>query len=419
MLKAVRGFKDVLPEDMPYWRLLEEEARKLFESFGFKELRIPVLERLELFKRGIGSTTDIVEKEMYVFEDRNGEMLALRPEATACMARCFIENRLDLKHTNNKYYFFGPMFRHERPQAGRLRQFHQLNVEAFGVRSPSMDAEVMAMLYMLAERVRIEDGVSLEINHIGCKKCRPIYREILISYLNNAKDKLCKDCKRRLERNPLRVLDCKNPTCKEITHGAPQVIDYLCDECRRYFDEALEFLSICNVPHTINPMIVRGLDYYTGVVFELTTGELGAQNAVAAGGRYDNLIEELGGPSVPGIGFAVGVERAVALMKRRYPLEWDGPVFFFAVLGKEAKRFTIPLVLALRKEGIYCEMDHEDKSLKSQMRKANRLGSRFVVMVGEDEIAKRAVTVRDMEKKEQFEIEPTLENFKKLAEAIS
>ncbi len=416
MLKAVRGFKDVLPEDMPYWHLLGEEARSLFESYGYREIRIPVLEKLELFQRGIGSTTDIVEKEMYVFEDKGGELLALRPEATACIARAFIEHRLDLKHTTNKYYFFGPMFRHERPQAGRLRQFHQLNVEAFGVRSPSMDAEVMAMLYTLARKLHIEDAVSLEINHIGCAKCRPIYREILINYLAGQKDKLCKDCKRRLERNPLRILDCKNETCKEIALNAPRIMDHLCDECRRYFEETLDFLSVCDVPFVINPLIVRGLDYYTGTVFELTTTELGAQNAVAAGGRYDNLIEELGGPSVPGIGFAVGAERTVALMRKRMKLEEKKPTFFFAVLDAEAKRFIIPVVLSLREKKIRCEMEHEEKSLKSQMRKANKLGAKYTVMVGEDELKKGKVTVRNMKDKNQFEMEPSVENFLRLVE---
>ncbi len=418
MIKAVRGFKDVLPNDMPYWRLLEEEARSLFESFGYREIRVPVLEKLELFQRGIGTTTDIVEKEMYVFEDRNGEYLALRPEATAVIARAFIEHALHLKDNNHKYYFFGPMFRHERPQAGRLRQFYQLDVEAFMVKSPSMDAEVMAMLYLLAKRVKVEDGVSLEVNHIGCPQCRPIYRDILINFLNVQKDKLCKDCKRRLERNPLRVLDCKRETCKAVTENAPQIIHYLCDGCKDYFDKTLEYLSLASVPFVINPMIVRGLDYYTGVVFELTTTELGAQNAVAAGGRYDNLVEELGGPNVPGIGFAVGVERTVALMKNRYPLEWDPPVFFFAVLGEEAKKLALPLVLELRESGLKVEMEHTDRSLKAQLRRANKLNARYAVIVGEDEVKKNVVLVKDLLEKRQFELSPDVSKLKELAEAV-
>ncbi len=417
MIKAVRGFKDTLPEDMPYWRLLEEEARGLFESFNYREIRIPVIERLEVFQRGIGTTTDIVEKEMYVFEDRNGELLALRPEATASIARAFIENALHLKDPVNKYYFFGPMFRHERPQAGRLRQFHQLNVEAYGVKSPSFDAEVMTMLHLLMERVKVDDGVSLQVNHIGCPRCRPVYRELLIDFLNSQKEALCRDCKRRLERNPLRVLDCKKQQCREVSSRAPLIIDHLCPQCREYFENTLKYLELMGTPFTINPMIVRGLDYYTGVVFELVTSELGAQNAVAAGGRYDNLIEELGGPPVPGIGFAVGVERTVALMKKRYTLNQESPLFFFAVLGEGARKKTIPVVLELRKKKIRCEMDHEDRSLKSQMRKANKLGVRFVVMVGEDEVKKGVFTVRDMANKEQFEIEATTEKLLELAEA--
>ncbi len=417
MIKAVRGFKDVLPEDTVYWRYLEEEARTLFESFGFREIRIPVLEKLELFQRGIGSTTDIVEKEMYVFEDRNGELLALRPEATAGVARAFIENSLHMKDPVNKYYFFGPMFRHERPQAGRLRQFHQLNVEAYGVKSPSLDAEIMAMLHMLTQKLKIDDALHLEINHIGCPQCRPIYRDILINFLNNQKEKLCKDCKRRLEKNPLRVLDCKKEGCKNIASQAPQIIDYLCDQCKDYFDKTLDYLAVSEVPFVINPMIVRGLDYYTGVVFELTTDELGAQNAVAAGGRYDNLMKELGGPDIPGVGFAIGVERTVALMKKRYTLEEETPLFFFAVMGEEAKRVALPLALKLRQEGVKCEMEHSDKSLKSQMRKANKLKVRFTVIVGEDEVRKGVLTVRDMEEKKQFEIQAQISELLKLAEA--
>ncbi len=416
MIKAVRGFKDTLPEDMPYWRLLEEEARSLFETYNFKELRIPVLEKIEVFQRGIGTTTDIVEKEMYVFEDKGGEMLALRPEATAGMTRALIENALYLKDPVNKYYFFGPMFRHERPQAGRLRQFHQLNVEAYGVKSPSFDAEIIGMLFALFKRLKIDDGVSLEINHIGCPECRPIYRDILINFLNSQRDRLCRDCRRRLERNPLRVLDCKREECRDVASGAPLIVDYLCDECRSYFDETLEYLKIAEVPFVLNPMIVRGLDYYTGVVFELTTTELGAQNAVAAGGRYDNLVRELGGPDIPGIGFAVGVERTVALMKKRYTLKNEPPVFFFAPLDEESKRFVIPIVSELRMDGIKCEMEHTGRSLKSQMRKANKLGVRFVVLVGEDERNKGVLTVRDMEQKRQFEVEAKALRLKQLLE---
>ncbi|NPA15233.1 MAG: histidine--tRNA ligase [Deferribacteres bacterium] len=416
MIKAVKGFKDILPDETPYWQFLEEKARKLLKSFGFREIRIPVLEKLELFDRGIGSTTDIVEKEMYTFKDKGGNLVAMRPEATASIARAYIENALHLKDPLGKYYFIGPMFRYERPQAGRLRQFNQINVEVFGTKSSSLDAEVMALLHNIADEVGISDGVTLEVNHIGCKKCRPIYRQILINYLNQNREALCEDCRKRLERNPLRALDCKRQNCRRVALSAPKLTDHLCDECRSYFEEVIEYLQIYQVPHVINPLIVRGLDYYTGVVFELTTTELGAQSAVAAGGRYDYLVEELGGPSVPGIGFAIGEERAVAMLKNRKKLTPPAPLFFFAVLGDAAKKKCIPIVLELRKRGVYTEMEHENRSLKSQMRKANRLKARYAVMVGEDELEKGRAVVRDMEKKEQFDIELSSEAFLKLAE---
>ncbi len=416
MIKAVKGFKDILPDEIPYWQFLEEKAEKLLKAFGFREIRIPVLEKLELFDRGIGTTTDIVEKEMYTFKDKGGNLVAMRPEATASIARAYIENALHLKDPVGKYYFIGPMFRYERPQAGRLRQFNQINVEVFGSKSPSLDAEVIALLYNIAKEVEISDGTTLEINHIGCKECRPIYRKILINYLNQNKEDLCEDCRKRLERNPLRVLDCKRPNCKKIALAAPKLTDHFCNACRDYFTKVIEYLQVYQVPHIINPLIVRGLDYYTGVVFELTTSELGAQAAVAAGGRYDYLVEDLGGPSVPGIGFAIGEERAVAMIKNRKKIAPPAPFYFFAILGEAARKKCIPIVLELRKRGVYTEMEHENKSLKSQMRKANKLKAKYTVMVGEDELKKNCAVVRDMEKKEQFEIELDAQAFLKLVE---
>ncbi len=416
MIKAVRGFKDVLPEESIYWQFLEEKTKNLLKAFGFRELRIPVLEKLELFDRGIGSTTDIVEKEMYTFKDKGGELVAMRPEATASIARAYIEHALHLKDPLGKYFFIGPMFRYERPQAGRLRQFNQINIEVFGAKSPSLDAEIIALLHYISCDIGIEDGVTLEINHIGCKKCRPLYREILMNYLNLSKENLCDDCKRRLERNPLRILDCKKQNCKNISLNAPKIIDYLCEECKTYFDAVVDYLGVYKVPHIINPMIVRGLDYYTGIVFELITTELGAQGAVAAGGRYDHLVEELGGPRVAGIGFAIGEERAVEMIKKRKKLDLPSPFFFFALLGEEAKRRCIPIATDLRKSGIYTELEHEEKSLKSQMRKANKLKAKYAVIVGEDELRRGIAIVRDMKEKKQFEVSLKLESFLSLCQ---
>ena len=416
MIKAIRGFKDVLPEEMPYWRLLEEEARKILEAYGYREIRIPVLEKLNLFERSIGTATDIVEKEMYAFEDKGGDWVAMRPEATACIARAYIEHALHLKDPLGKFFFIGPMFRHERPQAGRLRQFHQIDVEVFGVKSPSLDAEVIALLFKIADKMGITDGLTMEVNHIGCKKCRPVYRKLLIGYLEDKKEALCKDCKRRLERNPLRILDCKKSNCKEITQRAPRIIDCLCNSCKEYFEKTREYLDICGIPYIINPLIVRGLDYYTGVVFELTTTELGAQGAVAAGGRYDDLVEELGGPPTPGIGFAIGEERFIAMMKKRTIIPEKTPKAMFCLLGEEAKKACIPYVLELRDRGYWIEMEHEDKSLKAQMRKANKLGVKFTFIVGEDELKEKIAIVRDMVEKRQFSIKLCIEEIVKILE---
>ncbi|MGB9667844.1 MAG: histidine--tRNA ligase [Thermosulfidibacteraceae bacterium] len=405
MIKAVRGFKDILPEEIPYYRFIEEKIKGILENFGFREIRIPVLEHIEVFERSIGNTTDIVEKEMYTLKDKGGEILALRPEATAGIVRSLIENALHLKCPVLKFYFSGPMFRYERPQAGRLRQFHQFNVEVFGIKEASLDAEVVALLYIIFQELGIEKHINLEINHLGCKECRPIYKSLLINFLSSKKEKLCKDCKRRMERNPLRVLDCKNPECKEVTLQAPKICEHLCTECRRYFGETLDYLNILGIPYTINPMIVRGLDYYTGIVFEAISTEIGAQSAVAAGGRYDNLVEDMGGPPIPGIGFAIGEERAVMLLKKEKKVKEEDPRVFFAVLGEEAKRTMIPIVFKLRLKGIKCEMEHDcRKSLKSQMRKADKIKAKYAVITGEEEVKEGFTIVRNMESKEQFKV---------------
>lgn len=404
MIKAVKGFKDILPHEAPLWREVEEKARRLFEAYGYSELRIPVLEKTELFKRSLGVTSDIVEKEMYTFQDKGGESVSLRPEATASIARAYLEIGLYHSDPVGKYYFFGPMFRHERPQAGRLRQFHQLNTEAFGTLSPSLDAEVMSLLCCLYQELGVLEFTTLEINSLGCEVCRPQFKERLMSYLEEVKEELCPDCQRRKERNPLRVFDCKNERCREMLSMAPRIDESWCLHCREYLEQTLKHLTLLGVDFVVNYRLVRGLDYYSRTVFELTAGLLGAQNAVAAGGRYDNLLKDLGGGDIPGIGFAVGMERTVLLLEKKGRRKVRIPFHcYLALLGDEARSRGLLLAKRLRALGVRMELTHQEKSLKAQMRKADRIGARLTLILGEDELSKGVILVRDMVTKEQKE----------------
>ncbi len=404
MIKAVKGFRDILPQEMPLWRKVEEEARRLFEAFGYSELRIPVLEKTELFKRSLGDTSDIVEKEMYTFRDKGGESVTMRPEATASMARAYLEHALYHSDPVGKYFFFGPMFRHERPQAGRLRQFHQLNVEAFGYVSPSLDTEVISLLDTLYERLGIRHLTTLEINSLGCRECRPRFRESLVEFLERVKDLLCPDCQRRRERNPLRVLDCKEESCQEVLRDAPHISRHLCQDCRQYQKETLAYLDALGVEYLTNPRLVRGLDYYTRTVFELTTTHLGAQNAVAAGGRYDDLLKQIGDKDIPGVGFAVGVERTVLLLEKKGDWTRGTPFHcYLALLGEEAIKEGFKLALALRKKGVRLEMNHQPKSLKAQLRRADKIKAPLAIILGEDELARGTLIVRNMKEGSQEE----------------
>ena len=405
MIKAVKGFRDILPQETPLWRRIEEEARSLFEAFGYSELRVPVLEKTELFKRSLGDTSDIVEKEMYTFRDKGGESVTMRPEATASMARAYLEHALYHSDPVGKYFFFGPMFRHERPQAGRLRQFHQLDVEAFGYVSPSLDAEVISLLDTLYRRLGLRPLTTLEINSLGCRECRPRFREALLGFLEGVKDLLCPDCQRRKERNPLRVLDCKEKGCQEVLKEAPLISQHLCEDCRRYQQKTLSFLNALGVKYALNPRLVRGLDYYTRTVFELTTTQLGAQNAVAAGGRYDDLLRQIGGKDIPGIGFAVGMERTVMLMEKEGSTTQGLPFHcYLAPLGEEATETGFKLAQFLREEGIRLEMGHQAKSLKAQLRKADKIKAPIVIILGENELARGTLILKNMIKGEQREV---------------
>ena len=383
-IAAIKGMNDVLPGDVEVWQFLEQSAREVFGTYGFSEIRTPVPEKTELFCRSIGETTDIVEKEMYTFNDKSDNSMTLRPEGTAPVMRAVIQNRLHTLDPVTKLYYLGPMFRYERPQKGRYRQFHQLGVEVLGVENAKIDAQVLAMLHQYFTTIGI-DTVSLQVNSLGCPECRPQYRSQLITYLETRLDDLCGDCQRRYTTNPLRVLDCKVPGCKEATQDAPNVIDHLCEHCDDHFSAVKKHLDVLAIPYEVNPRMVRGLDYYVRTTFELVTDQLGSQSAVAAGGRYDGLVESLGGPALPGIGFAIGMERLV-LLKGNQDINIRVPKLFIAALGDAASDKAFSLMSQLQAAGVYAEMDYQGKSLKSQMRRANKLQAENTIVLGDEEI---------------------------------
>lgn len=394
---AVKGMSDILPPNTLRWQALESVARTTFASYGFSEIRTPIVEKTELFTRSVGETTAIVEKEMYSFVDQGDEHLTLRPEGTASVVRAFVESGMASQVPQSKLYYMGPMFRRERPQKGRYRQFHQLGVEVFGTSAPASDAEVMAMLWDLLDRQLHLPDLTLEVNSIGCTGCRGGYLNALNEYLKERADKLCGDCQRRLQKNPMRVLDCKNEKCQELLRDAPLVEQYWCEGCGSHFADVQSMLKQLNVPYTINHRIVRGLDYYMRTAFEVTTTRLGAQSAVAAGGRYDGLVRQLGGPDVAGIGFAIGEERLMLLLEDAGTLEVPERLQVGVVmLGKSARYVLLPMIQKMRHEGMAVQWDYEDRSLKAQLRHADKNGARCVVIAGDDEIKNNAVIVKTM-----------------------
>jgi len=403
MIQLIRGFKDILPAEVELWQKIEKIARKLFEDFGFSEIRIPIMERTELFKRSIGEDTDIVEKEMYTFPDRKGELVTLRPEATASICRAYIQHKLYRQDPVQKLYMIGPMFRRERPQKGRYRQFYQIDAEIFGVQSGLVDVQLIFLLVTLCKRLNLKD-VAAHLNSLGCPKCRPQFKKALTDFLVSVGDKLCSDCVRRRDRNPLRVLDCKVPSCREALTEAPAILDHLCEECRSDFDQVMDSLTKLDVPFSIDKQLVRGLDYYTRTAFEIQTTSLGAQSAVAGGGRYDNLVKELGGPDIPATGFAIGFDRLAELVALTAPQPVQKPDLFLAALGAESRALAFEWICKLGLNGIRVEMDFSDKSLKSQMKRADRLGASYVLILGENELAAGAAVLRNMTTKEQVPI---------------
>jgi len=395
--KLIRGFHDILPEQIKRWHFIENAAREIFESYGFNEIRLPVLELTDIYMTGIGDTTDIVEKEMYTFDDRDGSSLTLRPEGTAGVVRSFIENSFYKKSPTSKFYYMGPMFRHERPQKGRYRGFNQIGCEYFGSGNAGADAEIIAMLWYFFQKIGFNNTVAIEINSIGDDESRNNYKSALINFLSPFEERLCDQCRRKLNTNPLRILDCKNESCKDITTDAPKITDYLSDSSNGHFKKLIQILEDLSIPFTVNDKIVRGLDYYTETVFEFTTDKLGSQNAVAAGGRYNNLVEKMGGPAIPATGFALGLERIILLHEQISEDTFNFPTdIFIAWIGDESFVQAMKLAIELRNRGNSVFIEHDSKSIKSQLKRSNRLDSAFTIIIGYEELQNGRVTIRNM-----------------------
>ena len=397
-IPSVKGFHDVLPGESARWAGLETRARAVFAQYNFQEIRLPIVERSELFRRSVGETTDIVEKEMYTFTDRDDSSLTLRPEGTASVVRAYVEHAMQAREPVSKLYYFGPMFRRERPQKGRLRQFSQIGAELLGRDDPAADAEILLLLTDLLADFGIV-GAELQINTLGDGVCQPAYRAALVEWGRANRAALCDDCARRLEQNPLRLLDCKQPGCAAIRHTAPRMVDHCCAPCRAHFDRVLELLAAQGIEPRLQPYMVRGLDYYCRTAFEVVAQGLGAQNALGGGGRYDGLARDLGGADVGGIGFALGVERLVLVLGAVAESSEERPEFVVAPLGVAAEPTAVALAHRLRRGGARVDVEAGERSLKSQMRHAAKLGARYVIILGDDEIASGMVTVRDMEAK--------------------
>ncbi len=400
-----RGTNDFLPQETEKWQLVEKILREICAEFDYHEIRIPIFEHTELFQRGVGETTDIVEKEMYTFEDRGKRSITLRPEGTASTVRAYLEHKMSALPQPVKLYYMGPMFRYERPQAGRYRQFHQFGVEVFGSSDPGIDAEVIGLAMVFYQRLGLT-GLEVRLNSVGCPKCRPTHRQLLQEFLKQDLEHLCPDCQGRFNRNPLRILDCKNPQCQKITTDAPTVLSSLCSECADHFTSVKEYLEMAGVKYQIDDRMVRGLDYYTKTAFEIIVQEIGAQSAICGGGRYDGLVESLGGPPTPGVGFALGLERIFPTLASQ-GIELSSrkmlDVYLVAIEEKGHKK-AFQLLMNLRKMGIKAEKDYMNRSMKAQMKAANRFNVKYVLILGEDELARDVIMVRNMETSEQKEM---------------
>lgn len=408
--KAIKGTKDVLPKDVYKNQYIEATCLGVAEQFGFKEIRTPVFEHTELFQRGVGDTTDVVQKEMYTFDDKGGRSITLRPEGTAGAVRSYLENGLCNEALPQKVCYNTSCYRYEKPQAGRLREFHQFGVECFGSASPLADAEIIALAKTIFDNLEVKD-LSLEINSIGCPTCRAEYHKALKEYFNARKDELCDTCKDRLDRNPMRILDCKSPVCSEIAKDAPVMLDYLCDECKEHFDKVQEYLKAQSIEFNINPKIVRGLDYYTKTVFEFVSSSIGAQGTVCGGGRYDGLVEELGGQKTASLGFGMGLERLMLLMEAQncpFP-EPQAADLFIVALGDKAVLKALEISKDMRAEGFGCLMDLNQRSVRAQMKYADKLGAKFNLVIGDNEVESGCAKLKNMSTGEETEIQ--LETF--------
>ncbi len=400
--KTLKGLQDILPPDIAIWQQIENNTRNIFKSYGYQEIRLPIMESTDIFIRSIGETSDIVEKEMYTFQDKGGRSVTLRPEGTASFVRAYVEHHLYNNPAPQKYYYMGPMFRYERPQKFRYRQFYQIGAEAMGIEDPKLDAEIISMLSSILSSIGLK-GLNFEITSIGCKKCRPDYITALKKHLGTKLESFCSDCQRRYDANPLRILDCKVPDCIESRKGSPPVVDHLCTECEDHFNKLKDHLIRLKVPHTINTNLVRGLDYYTKTAFEVSSENLGSQSAVAAGGRYDGMVKEFGGPPTPGIGFAIGMERIIPLIKDSTDTP-DGPDLLICPLGEKAAEKAMLICEQLRAGGLWIEMNYDNTSLKSQMRKANRIKARHVIVMGDDELESGEFSIKNMANREETSV---------------
>ncbi|SHJ50952.1 histidine--tRNA ligase [Paramaledivibacter caminithermalis] len=405
LTKAPRGTKDVLPSDVYKWDYVEKMFSEVCEKFGYKAIRTPVFEHTELFKRGVGETTDIVQKEMYTFTDNGGRDITLKPEGTAPVVRAFIENKLYADSQPTKLFYITPCFRYERPQAGRLRAFHQFGVEVFGAEKPSIDAEVIGIAMIFFQKLGL-NNLELMINSIGCPKCRNKYNEVLRGYLNGKLDNLCKTCADRYERNPMRIIDCKKEECQQELKDVPLILDYICEDCREHFEKLQKYLTLMGLKFEINPKIVRGLDYYNKTAFEIISKEIGSQSTVCGGGRYDGLVEEIGGPSTSGVGFGLGIERLLLTLENnniQIPKP-KGLDVFIVTMGDRANEEAVKIAYELRNNMVSVDIDHLGRSTKAQFKYSNKVGSQYTIVIGDNELDNNVVSLKNMDTGEQEEV---------------